>query len=560
VESRGKHGGLALFWDENIQVDLLAIDDLYIDVSVRDDPLSDPWRATFVYREPRVEDRHRMWEILQRLKTRSTDPWIVIGDFNEAMWQYEHFSETKRGEKQMADFREVLEWCGLRDVGFSGVPWTYNNNKPGSRNVKVRLDRGVANQDWLNRFFDAAVIHLTSPCSDHCPLLLQVQREEFSSSSGRQQYYEIMWEREASLGEQIQQVWEGEHTHGDLGVICQALKNMLGALKHWSLNHFGSVRKELEKLRAQLASMHASNSESGAVKETIRAMNEMLYREEMLWLQRSRVAWLREGDRNTKFFHQRAAWRARKNRIMKLRRGDGEWVHDKEEMKGMVNDYFRTLYEKDENVDPQVITGLFEHCVTNDINDGLCKPFTEEEIGNALFQIGPLKAPGPDGFPARFFQRNWGIIKEDVVSAVRRFFVEGRMPEGVNDTAIVLIPMVPYPENLKDYRPISLCNVMYKVVSKCLVNRLRPILDGIISESQSAFIPGRMITDNALIDFECIHAIQQDNTNRSNICAYKLDLAKAYDRVDWKYLESVLTKLVFHRKWVQWVMECVTIV
>jgi hypothetical protein len=229
-------------------------------------------------------------------------------------------------------------------------------------------------------------------------------------------------------------------------------------------------------------------------------------------------------------------------------------------MKGMVNDYFRTLYEKDENVDPQVITGLFEHCVTNDINDGLCKPFTEEEIGNALFQIGPLKAPGPDGFPARFFQRNWGIIKEDVVSAVRRFFVEGRMPEGVNDTAIVLIPMVPYPENLKDYRPISLCNVMYKVVSKCLVNRLRPILDGIISESQSAFIPGRMITDNALIDFECIHAIQQDNTNRSNICAYKLDLAKAYDRVDWKYLESVLTKLVFHRKWVQWVMECVTIV
>jgi hypothetical protein len=286
----------------------------------------------------------------------------------------------------------------------------------------------------------------------------------------------------------------------------------------------------------------------------------MLYREEMLWLQRSRVAWLREGDRNTKFFHQRAAWRARKNRIRKLRRGDGEWVHDKEEMKGMVNDYFRTLYEKDENVDPQVITGLFEHCVTNDINDGLCKPFTEEEIGNALFQIGPLKAPGPDGFPARFFQRNWGIIKEDVVSAVRRFFVEGRMPEGVNDTAIVLIPMVPYPENLKDYRPISLCNVMYKVVSKCLVNRLRPILDGIISESQSAFIPGRMITDNALIDFECIHAIQQDNTNRSNICAYKLDLAKAYDRVDWKYLESVLTKLVFHRKWVQWVMECVTIV
>jgi hypothetical protein len=177
-------------------------------------------------------------------------------------------------------------------------------------------------------------------------------------------------------------------------------------------------------------------------------------------------------------------------------------------MIGMVNDYFKTLCDKDDNVDPQVVSSLFEACITSDMNDELCKPFADEEIGNALFQIGPLKAPGPDGFPARFFQRNWGVLKEDVINAVKRFFEEGRMPEGVNDTAIVLIPKVQHPESLKVYRPISLCNVVYKIVSKCLVNRLRPLLDGIISESQSAFILGRMITDNALIAFECIHAIQ----------------------------------------------------
>jgi hypothetical protein len=95
------------------------------------------------------------------------------------------------------------------------------------------------------------------------------------------------------------------------------------------------------------------------------------------------------------------------------------------------------------------------------------------------------------------------------------------MPEGVNDTAIVLIPKVQHPENLKEYRPISLCNVIYKIVSKCLVNRLCPALDDIITDGQSAFIPGRMTTDNALIAFECIHAIQQDNSDRSNFCAYK---------------------------------------
>jgi hypothetical protein len=152
VDSKGKRGGLALFWDENIQVDLLTIDDRYIDVFVRENLSSEPWRATFIYGEPRVEDRHRMWEILQRLKTHSNDPWIVIGDFNEAMWQYEHFSETKRGEKQMAAFRDVLDLCGLQDVGFTGTPWTYDNKKPGPRNVKVRLDRGVASQSWFDRF------------------------------------------------------------------------------------------------------------------------------------------------------------------------------------------------------------------------------------------------------------------------------------------------------------------------------------------------------------------------------------------------------------------------
>lgn len=176
IDNRGRSGGIALLWDENIHVNLLSIGDRYIDVSIKENPHAESWRATFICGEPRIEDRHRTWEILQRLKNRSPEPWIVIGDFNEAMWQFEHFSETRRGEKQMENFRDALDFCDLRDVGFRGTPWTYDNGKQGSRNVKVRLDRGVANQSWLNRFFDASITHLTSPCSDHCPLLLQVQR------------------------------------------------------------------------------------------------------------------------------------------------------------------------------------------------------------------------------------------------------------------------------------------------------------------------------------------------------------------------------------------------
>ena len=153
---------LHFFWDESVCVSLLSKGEHYIDVLVSDSPDSAPWRATFVYGEPRTENRRDMWELLRSLSGAWAGPWMVLGDFNEAMWQYEHFSETPRPERQMMDFREILSHCDLHDLGFSGLPWTYNNNQGGNRNVRVRLDRGVANTDWSALFPDAAVQHLTS--------------------------------------------------------------------------------------------------------------------------------------------------------------------------------------------------------------------------------------------------------------------------------------------------------------------------------------------------------------------------------------------------------------
>jgi hypothetical protein len=194
------------------------------------------------------------------------------------------------------------------------------------------------------------------------------------------------------------------------------------------------------------------------------------------------------------------------------------------------------------------------------MNTGLYKEFTSEEISNALFQIGPIKAPGPDGFPARFFQKNWNTMREDVTRAVQNFLVTGVMPCGVNDTSIMLLPKKEEPKNLKDFRLISLCNIIYKVVCKCLVNRLHPLLQDLIDHVHSAFVLGRMITDNVLIAFECLHAMEQGNNKCKEFGVLKLDLTKAYDRVDWGYLEGVLLWLGFHQQWMQWIMACVTTV
>lgn len=130
------------------------------------------------------------------------------------------------------------------------------------------------------------------------------------------------------------------------------------------------------------------------------------------------------------------------------------------------------------------------------------------------------------------------------------------MPTMVNETTLVLIPKVKNPQELAQFRPISLCNVLYKICSEVIANRLRLVLDDIISEEQSAFVPGRLITDNVLVTYENIHYLTKKK-GKTGACAVKLDMAKAYDRVEWIYLCSIMIKLGFRESLVNLIMNCV---
>lgn len=127
-----------------------------------------------------------------------------------------------------------------------------------------------------------------------------------------------------------------------------------------------------------------------------------------------------------------------------------------------------------------------------------------------------------------------------------------------NGTIIALVPKLEQPSWVKDFRPISMCNTSYKIISKVIVNRLCRVIPAIIDQAQSGFVPGRMITDNVLVGFECIHWLRRQTKRKKGYVALKLDMSKAYDRVEWSYLQAVLSKMGFPTPFVSLIMRCVS--
>jgi hypothetical protein len=247
LDSDGRSGGLALFWHEQLVVDVLEATERYIDVHIRVSAHEPCWRLTCVYGEPRTEHRHLMWDKLRALKPRSDQPWCVIGDFNEAMWPFEHFSATPRSESQMRIFRETLEVCELVDLGFSGRAYTYDNKRSGNANVQVRLDRAVADNSWRNIFAEAKVVHKVTPCSDHCAIILECIEEVVQGPRPARKYYEVMWERDPSLPERVAAAWEDAGPKQTLGQIRMGLGRVMSSLQVWSRAKFGAVNRELQQ-------------------------------------------------------------------------------------------------------------------------------------------------------------------------------------------------------------------------------------------------------------------------------------------------------------------------
>jgi hypothetical protein len=514
VDSDGLSGGVGLFWSSAVTVDIKSSNLHHIDAVVQcKDGSVPPWHFTGFYGESRRENKHLSWTLMRRLHQLRDLPWLCSGDFNETLYSCEHFSEHDREEWQMRAFREVTEDCGLQDLGFSGLPYTWDNRQEGSSNVKARIDRAFGNAALLNMFQVVKVKHISVVQSDHCMIHTELRKHINHRPLGRKAFkYENVWQTHGDYDKVVVDLWRKAERGVGLKGFSKTLASLQSGLSSWGTTTFGDFKKKLSNLRRELDRVRRISVGRGPSLEEKRIMesiNEVLIQEEIWIKQRSRVNWLKSGDRNTAYFHAFASQRKRINSISTLQREDGSWCDDVEEIKEEVQGFYKNLYTSEGAPEMQGLLDLVNEKVLQEDKANMDAEFTEEEVKKALFQMHPSKAPGVDGFTAGFYQRHWELVGPELCAAVIGFLNGGDMPEEINDTAITLIPKVRNPQSIKQYRPISLCTVLYKIATKCVANRMRPVLDYTISQEQSAFVPGRLISDNALVAFECVHAMKR---------------------------------------------------
>ncbi|CAA7018096.1 unnamed protein product, partial [Microthlaspi erraticum] len=502
VPPLGLSGGLALFWSDNVSLEVLASSPHFIDTKIKFQGIVS--FITFTYGAPQVENIAEIWDLISSLGSSRDEPWLLTGDFNEILDSSEKVGGPLRSEGSLIPFRSFVSQNGLWDLPFSGNNLSWRGQRH-THFILSRLDRSLANCSWTETFPSGHSSYLRYEGSDHRPLVTVFDSTKRKGSGIFR--FDRRLRGKPEVTPLISEAWGNPSSPAP--PIYVKLSDCKRTIIQWTREQNATKTARNKASQEALEAALSSELPDPNLIATLQDSVATDYREEEeFWRQRSRIQWLQHGDSNTSFFHAATRGRRAINNLSMIEDAEGTTHHEDHLIGKVVADFYQKLFTSDYRDPKAAVDEALQTRVTPAMNEALTKLPDEKEIKEAVFSVHPDKAPGPDGFSAGFYHSYWEIISFDVYREIRSFFESGFLHPRYNETHVRLIPKDLGSKKVADFRPIALCSAHYKIIAKILCKRLQPFLSTIISKHQSAFVPKRAIADNVLITHETLHFLR----------------------------------------------------
>ncbi|XP_021979685.1 uncharacterized protein LOC110875793 [Helianthus annuus] len=479
--------------------------------------------CSIIYAANYYISRRELWNhlVLHKALVRN-DPWVMLGDFNSALYLEDKSMGCSSISASMRDFQTCVNDIEMLDLNQSGLHFTWSQKPKKGIGLMKKIDRVMGNSQFVTQFPNAVAVFCPARLSDHSPSILKIpvvgkvkhKSFKFANFLVHKPDFLVI----------VKRIWDTDIRGVYQFSVVKKLRMLKSPLRVLLFQQ-GNLHKKVQELREKLDQIQReldSNPASLIIREeetsTRRSYQEALLDEERFLKQKSKVDWLAVGDMNSAFFHSSLKNKVHYSRINVIQDANGKVYEDELVQFAFVNHYENFLGHKgDISLSPA--PDLFTNKLNIDVSGHMVRPVTPDEVKGRCSRLGKL-------------------LRE------------------LNHTILVLLPKTSSPSVVTDYRPVACCNVLYKCISKIVADRIKVGLNDIVSVNQSAFVPGRRISDNVLLTQELMH------NYHCNVgppkCAFKVDIQKAYDTVDWNFLKGILFGFGFHPTMVHWIMLCVS--
>eukprot|EP00253_Pinus_taeda_P002268 PITA_02268 len=471
------------------------------------------------------QSRVAFWNALMSKDLLKGRHLIIGGDLNFSLGTAEAWGPSARIDPLTDFFTQLLLSHKMIDVNIIKAKPTWRNRRTGEERIEKRLD---------------------------CFLISDLMASNIPMF--RQWLFRNTWRH------------SGRDPSGNKGALfMENLKRLKKTTVEWASDRRKKQNEALNKIDDELRALEAPKVDAYATQESKerivtleKSREKILLDKEEEWRLKSRAIWLKAGDENTKFFHNYVKGRKNANTIWKLKDPEGREASSFEALSNMGKNHFKSLFSDPGGVSLAEIirtAQYFPRFVEGEEAEDLFREVTKEEVESIIKSMAKDKSPSPNGWTVELFIHFFELIGDELTKVVEESRRKGEVYSPFNATFIALIPKNEAPESFEDFRPISLCNCIYKIIAKTIAVRLKPILSNCISPKQFGFLDGRQIHEAIGVAQETIHSIRN---SKSKGVVLKIDLSKAYDKISWTYLRMLLTHLGFKVEFISWIMGCIS--